>query len=163
MSIDIIEKIIGVRPVGNRTAGSEPSQNTFDLLWENEFIYDSSLRNSDLPYRLKKPGSDKEEGLVIVPSYFDMDDFHLFADYPGTAYHGRMLSPQTGYEIWTNAFAGYYRFGLCFTTMFHPQIIGKPGNIILLERLLEYINKYPNVWFATAKKIARHWIEKRSS
>ncbi|MGQ9680428.1 MAG: polysaccharide deacetylase family protein [Candidatus Bathyarchaeia archaeon] len=147
-----IEEASGFKPVGNRTAGGELSLSTLDILGEEGFIYDSSLRGSDLPYRL-------ENGLVIVPSYYEMDDFHLFADYPGTAYHARMMSPRTGFEIWTNAFKGYYRYGLCYTTMFHPQVIGKPGGIMLFERLLNYIQRFPNVWFATAEEVARHWLE----
>jgi peptidoglycan/xylan/chitin deacetylase (PgdA/CDA1 family) len=164
MTVKAIEDAVGVRPVGNRTAGGELSPHTLDLLWENGFLYDSSLRGSDLPYRLKRPGSNTEKGLVIVPSYYEMDDFHLFADYPGIpAYHARMLSPQTGYEIWTNAFDGYYKFGLCYTTMFHPQVIGKPGSIMLLDRLFAYMRKFPNVWYATAKEIAQHWVKKEDS
>jgi peptidoglycan/xylan/chitin deacetylase (PgdA/CDA1 family) len=158
-TVEAIEKATGIRPVGNRTAGGDLSPNTLDLLWENGFIYDSSLRNSDLPYRLNGP--DSKPGLVVVPSYYDMDDFHLFADYPGTRYHARMLSPETGYEMWTQAFDGYYKYGLCYTTMFHPQIIGKPGLMMLFDRLLSYIRKFPDVWFATAGEIARYWIETR--
>jgi len=150
-SRDAISDASGYHPVGNRTAGGELSPYTHAILVDNGWIYDSSLRGSDMPYRL-------ENGLVIVPSYYEMDDFHLFADYPGVApYHARMLSPETGWEIWSNAFDGYYRYGLCYTTMFHPQIIGKPGNMMLLDRLLNYIEKYPDVWFATAKEIANHW------
>jgi peptidoglycan/xylan/chitin deacetylase (PgdA/CDA1 family) len=157
-----IEKATGERPVGYRAGGGDLSVNTLDLLWENGFTYDSSLRGQDMPYRLKRPGAKDEEGLVIVPSYYEMDDFHLFADYPGVAaYHARMLSPQVGYEMWTTAFDGYYKFGLCYVTMFHPQIIGKPGYIMLLDRLLSYIKKFPRVWFATAEQIARYWIEKK--
>jgi peptidoglycan-N-acetylglucosamine deacetylase len=159
---DAIENATGVRPVGNRTAGVELSPNTLDLLWENGFLFDSSLRNSDLPYILERSDGDAGKGLVMVPSYYDMDDFHLFADYPGTKYHGRMLSPETGYEMWTQAFDGYYKYGLCYTTMFHPQIIGKPGLMMLLDRLLNYIRKFPDVWFATAGEIARHCIETRN-
>ncbi len=159
-TIRAIEKATGKRPVGTRTAGGDLSANTLDLAWENGLVYDSSIRDNDVPYRLKKPKS-REEGLVIVPSYYDMDDFHLFADYPGVpAYHARMLSPQTGYEMWTTAFDGFYKFGLCYMTMFHPQIIGKPGCIMLLDRLLSYIKKFPRVWFATAEEIARYWISK---
>jgi peptidoglycan/xylan/chitin deacetylase (PgdA/CDA1 family) len=162
MTARAIEKAVGKKPVGYRTAGGELSVNTLDLLWENGFIYDSSLRGQDIPYRLKKPGSTSEDGLVIVPSYYETDDFHLFADYPGVApYHARMLSPQTGYEIWTTAFDGFYKFGLCYTTMFHPQIIGKPGNIMLLDRVLSYLKKFPRVWFATAEEVARYWVGKK--
>ena len=152
MCMDAIESATGARPVGNRTAGGEVSPFTHDVLAENGFVYDSSMRGSDLPYRL-------DNGLVIVPSYYEMDDFHLFADYPGVApYHARMLSPETGYQIWTTAFDGYYRYGLCYTTMFHPQIIGKPGNMMLLDRLLNYIEKHPDVWFARADEVATHWL-----
>lgn len=149
-SVEALEDAAGVRPLGSRTAGGELSPNTLDLLAEQGFLYDSSLRGSDMPYTL-------ENGLVEVPSYYEMDDFHLFADYPFGNYKARMLSPETGYDIWTAAFDGSYRYGLCWTTMFHPQIIGKPGNIMLLERVINHIKKYPDVWFANALQIAEHW------
>ncbi len=66
-TIHAIEKAIGKRPVGTRTAGGDLSANTLDLAWENGLIYDSSIRDNDLPYRLKKSKS-TEDGLVIVPS-----------------------------------------------------------------------------------------------
>ena len=156
-TIGAIERAVSVRPVGNRIAGGELSPNSLDILLECGIKYDSSLRGSDSPYIVVQNGSEK---LVEVPSYYEMDDFHLFADYPGTSYQARMLSPQTGYEIWTNAFDGYYYYGLCYTTMFHPQIIGKPGGMMLLNRLLNYIKKFPNVWFAKASEIADFWLNK---
>ena len=155
-TVEAIEKTTGVRPVGNRTAGGELSPDTLDLLLEHGFLYDSSLRGADLPYVVLEKSSSR---LVEVPSYYDMDDFHLFADYPGTKYHARMLSPETGYEMWTTAFDGFYKYGLCYTTMFHPQIIGKPGYMMLFRRLLTYIRNFPNVWFATADQVAQYSIE----
>ncbi|MBD3206344.1 polysaccharide deacetylase family protein [Candidatus Bathyarchaeota archaeon] len=151
--VEALEDASGVRPVGNRTAGGELSPHTLDILAENGFIYDSSLRGSDMPYKL-------ENGLIEIPSYYEMDDFHLFADYPFGNYKARMLSPETGYEIWTTSFDGYYKYGLCWATMFHPQIIGKPGNLMLLERTINYIKKYPDVWFANARQIAEFWQSK---
>ena len=149
--IKALEDATGYRPVGNRVAGGEIGANTHDILKELGYLYDSSFRGSDMPYKL-------ENGLVIVPSYYEMDDFHLFADYPKTGYKARMMSPQTGYEIWNTAFDGYYRYGLCWTGMFHPQIIGKPGNIMLLERLIGYMKKFPDVWYANARMIAEHFV-----
>ena len=151
--VGAIKDATGYTPVGNRVAGGEPSPNTFDILKEMGFLYDSSLRGSDLPYRLGN-------GLIEVPSYYEMDDFHLFADYPFGNYKARMMSPEAGYQIWTNAFDGYYRYGLCWTTMFHPQIIGKPGNMMLLERLIRYVKKKPDVWVANARMIAEHWNDR---
>lgn len=151
-SIEAIEDATGVRPVGNRVAGGEPSPNTFMILKDLDFLYDSSLRGSDLPYHM-------DNGLVEIPSYYEMDDFHLFADYPVEGYKARMMSPETGYQIWTTAFEGYYKYGLCWTSMFHPQIIGKPGNIMLLDRLINSMKKYPDVWFTNAREIAEYWNE----
>ena len=151
-SIEAIEDTTGVRPVGNRVAGGEPSPNTFMILKDLDFLYDSSLRGSDLPYHM-------DNGLVEIPSYYEMDDFHLFADYPVEGYKARMMSPETGYQIWTTAFEGYYKYGLCWTSMFHPQIIGKPGNIMLLDRLINSMKKYPDVWFTNAREIAEYWNE----
>ena len=148
--IKAIEDATGIKPVGNRVAGGEIGPNTPNILKELGFLYDSSMRGSDLPYKL-------DNGLVIVPSYYEMDDFHLFADYPMAGYKARMMSPEVGYQIWSNAFDGYYRYGLCWTTMFHPQIIGKPGNIMLLERIINYTKKFPDVWYANAKMVAEHW------
>ena len=153
-TIEAIEKASGVRPVGNRHAGGELSPDTLDLLLENGLIYDSSLRGNDLPYVVRKNETAK---LIEVPSYYDVDDFHLLADYPGTKYHARMLSPQSAYESWTWTFDGCYKLGLCYTTMFHPQVIGKPMGIVLLSKLLTHIKQFPNVWYATAAEIARHW------
>ena len=152
--IKALEDVTGVRPVGNRVAGGEIGPNTHDILKELGFLYDSSMRGCDLPYKL-------DNGLVIVPSYYEMDDFHLFADYPMGGYKARMMSPETGYEIWTNAFKGYYGYGLCWTSMFHPQIIGKPGNMMLLDRLLRFMKKPKGVWFANAKQVAEHWNKVR--
>ena len=147
---DAIKKASGFTPVGNRVAGGEVGPNSHDILFENGFLYDSSMRGSDLPYKL-------QNGLIIVPSYYDMDDFHLFADYPGTSYNTRIQSPETAFQIWSNAFDGYHRYGLCYTTMFHPQIIGKPGNLLLLDRLLNHVEKYEGVWKVTAREIAEYW------
>lgn len=149
-TIEAIEKATGVTPVGHRLASTEFSPHSIDLLLKNGFLYDSSFRDCDLPYYVSKK-------LVEVPSNYDMDDFDLFANYPGTSYHTRMLSPQIAFDTWSNAFDGFYKYGLCYTLMFHPQIIGKPGNMMLLERLINYINKFPRVWWATAGEIALHY------
>ena len=47
------------------------------------------------------------------------------------------------------------------SSMFHPQIIGKPGNMMLLDRLLRFMKKPKGVWFANAKQVAEHWNKVR--
>ena len=70
MTVEAIEKATGERPVGNRTAGGELSPDTLDLLLENMFIYDSSLRGSDLPYVVKADrGLKNPRRLMEIPHH----------------------------------------------------------------------------------------------
>lgn len=39
----------------------------------------------------------------------------------------------------------------------HPQLIGRPGRTLMLERLIEHILSYPRVWIATGLEVADYW------
>jgi len=41
--------------------------------------------------------------------------------------------------------------------MMHPQVIGKPGRAMMLEKLIQHIKSYPDVWFATGSQVADWW------
>jgi peptidoglycan/xylan/chitin deacetylase (PgdA/CDA1 family) len=40
----------------------------------------------------------------------------------------------------------------------HPRVVGRPGRIIGLDRVLAHMNAKGSVWFATREEIARHWL-----
>ncbi len=40
------------------------------------------------------------------------------------------------------------------------DIIGRPGRLAMLRRILEYIQGHSGVWFATCEELARFWIKK---
>ncbi|MQG11410.1 MAG: ribulose phosphate epimerase, partial [SAR202 cluster bacterium] len=39
----------------------------------------------------------------------------------------------------------------------HPQYIGRPGRLLMLERLIEHIKSFPNVAFMRAIDVAKMW------
>jgi len=39
----------------------------------------------------------------------------------------------------------------------HPQYIGRPGRLLMLERLIEHIKSFPNVEFMRAIDVAKMW------
>ena len=51
------------------------------------------------------------------------------------------------YKTWAAEFDGLYRYGRAFTLTMHPQYIGRPGRLLMLERLIGYIRSFPNVEF----------------
>jgi hypothetical protein len=40
----------------------------------------------------------------------------------------------------------------------HGRIIGRPGRIGSLARLLDHIQSHADVWLCSREQIARHWI-----
>jgi hypothetical protein len=41
----------------------------------------------------------------------------------------------------------------------HPRMIGRPGRIGALERILAAMGSREGVWIARRDEIARHWLE----
>ncbi|KAJ2996940.1 chitin deacetylase cda1 [Globomyces sp. JEL0801] len=39
----------------------------------------------------------------------------------------------------------------------HCRLVGKPGRVAALEKFLEYISGFPDVWVCTREQIANHW------
>jgi len=42
----------------------------------------------------------------------------------------------------------------------HARVIGRPGRIGALERLLDHVLGHEAVWFCSRAAIARHWAAK---
>ncbi len=40
----------------------------------------------------------------------------------------------------------------------HPFVSGRPSRILLLERMIEYINQFDGVWWATLEEIAEYCL-----
>ena len=66
-----------------------------------------------------------------------------------------MRSPDEVYLTWAAEFEGLYRYGRAFVLTMHPQYIGRPGRLLMLERLIEHIKTYPNVQFMRALDAAK--------
>jgi hypothetical protein len=48
--------------------------------------------------------------------------------------------------------------GKVFCVSLHPPLIGQPQRIVALERMLDYITSYVDVWHATGAEIADHYM-----
>jgi peptidoglycan/xylan/chitin deacetylase (PgdA/CDA1 family) len=153
--IKAIEKVIGERPEGIIGHG-EFSPYTMRNILETGFSYDGSMRGDDRPYRVVIDGQTTD--LIEIPAHMELDDAPFFL-YRGVMPAGsmKMSSTEDAYETWKLEFDGYYHYGLCYHLMLHPQLMGKPGRILMLERLIRYIKSFPDVWFAKLKDIADYW------
>ena len=152
---DAIERVTGERPVGYRSPSWELSENTLELLAERDFLYDSSLMGDDLPYMVDGGSRD----LVEAPVHWELDDAPFFSYAPALGMRGLMASPEHVYQVWSAAFEGAHHYGLMFTLTMHPYVIGRPGRLRMLERLIEFIRTFPDVQFARIIDVVSYYKE----
>jgi peptidoglycan/xylan/chitin deacetylase (PgdA/CDA1 family) len=152
-----LEEVFDSTPRGNRSPPFALGPNTADLLEEFGFAYDSSLFGHDEPYRPRVPVTDGPlRNFVELPVSWELDDapYFLFSFFP---YMSGLATPAQVLEIWKAEFDGSYRAGGCFLLVVHPFCIGRHPRIAMLDRLIEYIKSFTNVWFATHLKVAEEW------
>jgi len=150
-AVGAITAAAGRRPVGWHTR-SAPSPATRHLLVEQGFLYDSDAYSDDLPFFVDVGG----RAHLVIPYSFDSNDSRL--------QRGGDFS--TGEEFFTycrDAFDWLYRMGATgrprmMTIGLHGRIIGRPGRLGALARMLEHIRRHEAVWLCNRVAIAQHWI-----
>jgi peptidoglycan-N-acetylglucosamine deacetylase len=161
-SRDIFAARLGVKPLGFRTPSGDWSEETASLLEDFGVIYSSSMRGDDRPYFHRR--ADGNRGLVEIPARWDVDDYAALAYFEAPDFPAG-LDRISDYRLvegnWRQEFRGFYRDGLCWTTIFHPKIVAKPGRLGILEGLFQDIRCHENVWITQGAEIARWWIGRK--
>lgn len=148
--LEAVERITGVHAVGYRSPSWEITPTTIELLQEFGFLYDSSGMGDDRPY-VECSGAYR---VLEIPVQWILDDWPHFGYENG--YMGQIADPAKAFAIWSAEFDGLYKEGGHFVLTMHPEVIGRPHRMALLERLIAYISRRPDVWWATAEEVARH-------
>lgn len=153
-----LEKICGVSPVGFRAPVGDITLDTMPILEELGFKYSSTMHGDDRPTMSEIKGKHSE--LVELHTHWELNDFHYFAfNYypPFPAGNPRIANYTHVLSIWKDEFDAYFKYGLNYVITLHPQIIGTPGRVSLLENLLYYMQSKGAVWFSTGKEVADFW------
>lgn len=153
-SIDILSGLTGQRPSGYRAPSWELTPNSLALLKSRGFIYDSSLMGNDAPYWVEAG----DGRLLELPVQWLLDDAPFFAfQREGGIFPRPMASPQQVFDVWSQEFEGLYRYGRYFMLTMHPWVSGRPSRLLLLERLVRFIQDHPRVAFWRAADVAEYW------
>ena len=154
--IAAIERITGERPKGYRSPGWELSEDSLSLLADRGFLYDSSLMGDDVPYVVDADG----RKLVEIPIHWELDDAPYFSYAPYLETRNATASPEQVHQVWSAAFEGMHHYGRSFVLTMHPFVIGRPGRLRMLERLIRYMLEFPGVRFMRAVDLAEMWAER---
>lgn len=137
---------LGADVKGYRSPSWDLSELTLDLLEDRGFVYASNLMDDVVPY------VHEGRALVEVPVSWTLDDApHMWFD--ATSWETTILPNDHVRRLWLDEFEGTRRLGGAFVLTMHPQLIGRPGRLLLLEEMLREVRR-DDVWIATAGELA---------
>jgi peptidoglycan/xylan/chitin deacetylase (PgdA/CDA1 family) len=139
---------LGAEVVGYRSPGWDFSPVTLDLLERHGFLYSSNLMDDIRPYR------HAGKRLVELPVQWILDDApHFWFDGDASWTRG-IAAPSAVREIWEAELAGIHRLGGSFVLTMHPQIIGRPSRLALLDGLIGHLKAHDDLWLAPCRELA---------
>ncbi len=148
----ILQRITGRRPRGWSAPGWGVTEQTLSIMASMGMAYDASLMERDVPHMVDTTAG----SIVELPISMVLDDWALF----GSSLYGGGVSSLTSAAraeaIWREEFDGLRRFGGLFQTTFHPNLLGRPGRLVMLERLLLGMRACDGVWWGTCEQAADH-------
>lgn len=175
-SIEMIQKLTGNAPRGYVAPWWEMSNSTAALLKKYDFSYDHSQGYRDfLPFYARvgdqwnlidytksakewmhplKHG--KEIDLVDIAANWYVDDLPPMMFIKKAPNSHGFVNPRDIEVMWRDQFDWVYRemdYGV-FAMTIHPDVSGRPHVLLMLERLIEYINGHDDVEWATFDAIA---------
>jgi peptidoglycan-N-acetylglucosamine deacetylase len=174
--LDVLTKLSGKRPTGYVAPWWEFSPVTNELLLERGIKYDHSLMHNDFhPYYVrvgdtwtkidysKHPDAwmkplvrGKETDLIEIPASWYLDDLPPMMFIKKAPNSHGFVNPRHLEESWRDQFDWVYRENdyAVFTMTIHPDVSGRPQVLLMLERLIEHIQKHDGTKFLTFDAIA---------
>ena len=140
---------LGAEVVGYRAPLFEVSLHTMELLQQYRIRYSSNLMDDIRPYR--HPGS----GIIELPVQWIMDDWTQFG-HGADEWLERNETCAHVQRLWTEEFEAICELGGLFVLTLHPQVIGRPSRIKMLEDLVSEMREREGVWITTCAAIADH-------
>lgn len=138
---------LGGQVVGYRSPSWDFSPVTLDLLVRHGFRYSSNLMDDVRPYR------HSAHDIVELPVHWTLDDAPHFW-FSGASWTKTIRTSAEVRALWEEEFLGIKALGGLFMLTLHPQIIGRPGRLMMLESFLTWLRDQPGARFSTAAQIA---------
>ena len=147
---EAVKRATGYAPRGYRSPAAEFSPITLGLLQEYGFGYSSNFFDDDSPYLLEIDG--KRSDIVELPFRWVLDDapfFQYSIVLPGRTMH----PPSAVLEAWRTEFDVLHAEDRMMMVAMHPQIIGQPSRLTVLEGLIRHALDRGGVWIGRCDEI----------
>jgi peptidoglycan/xylan/chitin deacetylase (PgdA/CDA1 family) len=180
--IELIEQNTGKRPTGYVAPWWEFSNITNRLLTHHGIAYDHSLMHNDFhPYYVRvgdswtkidysRPAAEwmkplqrgHETELIEIPANWYLDDLPPMMYIKAAPNSHGFVSPRDLEQLWRDQFDWVYREHdyAVFSMTIHPDVSGRPQNLLMHERLIEHFQSHPGVRWATFAQIAEDFARR---
>jgi peptidoglycan/xylan/chitin deacetylase (PgdA/CDA1 family) len=148
--LEALEAAGAPRPTGYRSTSWEITPETFALLVEHGFGYDSSCMGDDRPYVEEWDG----QRLLELPVHWSLDDWPRWGW--GIDGGGNMGPPGELYDSWLAEYGSARAERRLVTYTAHPEVVGRAHRFVQLESLVRTIARDEGVWFARLAEVADH-------
>ena len=146
----ILTDLLGKPVRGWRSPSGRKSDRTMHVLKSLGYIYDSSDKDYDLPYRVRF-GAGRDDFLIELPNNtYSLDDFAF--------YKFSLTPPSEVLEHWKSEFDAVYRAEGFFVLTVHPRSgwgSGSPGRTRALDQLIGYMKSHEGVRFFSSTELAK--------
>jgi peptidoglycan/xylan/chitin deacetylase (PgdA/CDA1 family) len=149
-STNALVEVVGERPVGYRAGLADVNPHTWDILRELGYLYSSNLPTSIWPYRHAGDGP----GLVEIPLHASLDDGPYWLSQRNPPNYRQPYPPSAVEEVFRTEFEAIHELGGLTDIVLHPQLIGRPGRLKIVDRLIQQGRATPGVWFPTFREVA---------
>lgn len=141
-------RVLGAEPAGYRSPSWDFSDNTLTLLSAEGLRYSSNMMDDIRPY------VHKGFGIVELPVQWILDDAAHFWFDDVTNWSKKISRPSEVREIWEEEFLGIHELGGVTVLTMHPQIIGRPSRLRMLDAFLGFVLQHDGVRLCTAREAA---------
>jgi peptidoglycan/xylan/chitin deacetylase (PgdA/CDA1 family) len=154
--IEALERVTKVRPIGYRAPGFKMRHTTPALLAKHGFLYDSSLQDTDVPYRLCGEAGIDAPSLIEIPVQWQLDDWFYYMTLPGIRPGMTIRNPNDVFDLWLGEAEALANEGGLFNLTLHPFCSGRAARARAVDQLIESLQENEEVWITTGTEIAKH-------
>jgi peptidoglycan/xylan/chitin deacetylase (PgdA/CDA1 family) len=146
-ALDVLRGL-GEDPVGYRSPSWDFSESTLDLLAAAGLTYSSNMMDDIRPY------AHEGHDIVELPVHWMLDDAPHFWFDGGDAWSKKIATTAEVRQIWQEEFLGIHALGGLTVLTTHPQIIGRPSRLRMLDEFLDFVRSREGVEVKTAREAA---------
>jgi peptidoglycan/xylan/chitin deacetylase (PgdA/CDA1 family) len=140
---------VGVTPLGYRAPSWDVTPDTFALVVDRGFLYDSSFMGDDRPYREQDDG----RSIVEVPVDWNLDDFVHFAVF--RTFLGSQRDPADVFATWQTEIESAIAEQRPLVLTFHPEVVGRANVFVPFAAFVRRLHADPRIALTTCAEVAR--------